>query len=142
MCTGMEVLLLASTAVSVGTAIHQGEQQQDWNNYEANQATADATAERGAAAVQADKIRKMARLQAGEANAALSASGVSTGEGTALLINEDIYANAEQDAVMTIFGGNDRANRGNADAAGYRLKGSQAKTAGYLNATSSLLAGA
>ncbi len=146
MCTGTTIALYAamaaSTAVSAYSSYQQGESQKDWADYQARQAEADAKAEKSAAEVQAEKIRKMARIQAGEASASLAGSGVDVGEGTALNINKDIYANAEEDAVMTIFGGADRAARGNAEAAGYRLKGAQAQQAGYLNATSSLLSAA
>lgn len=139
---GVEVAmyaLAAAAAVSAYSSYQQGENQKDWADYQARQAEADAKAEKSAAEVQAEKIRKMARIQAGEATASLAGSGVDVGEGTALNINKEIYRNAEDDAVMTIFGGVDRAARGNAEAAGYRLKGSQAQQAGYLNATSSLL---
>lgn len=134
------VAAVASAGVGTYSAIRQGEQQKEWNNYQAKQAEADAKAEKSAAEVQADKIRKMARIQASEANASLASSGVDVGEGTAVNINKDIYGNAEEDAVQTIFGGADRAARGNAQAQGYRIKGSQAQQAGYLNAASTILA--
>ncbi len=136
------VAMVAAAAVSAYSAYQQGENQKEWNDYQAAQAQADANAEKSAAEVQAEKIRKLARIQAGEATASLAGSGVDVGEGTALNINKDIYGRAEEDAVMTIFGGSDRAARGNAEAAGYRLKGEQAQQAGYLNATSSLLSAA
>lgn len=142
MCEPTTIMMAASAVVGAYSAIQQGEQQKDWANYQAAQAEADAKAEKGAAEVHAEKIRKMARIQASEANASLAGSGVQVGEGTAVNINKDIYANAEEDAVMTIFGGSDRAARGNAEAAGYRLKGSQAQQAGYLNATSTVLGAA
>lgn len=126
-----------------------GESQNEWNQYQANQAVADSNAEKSAAEVHADKIRKMARIQAGEANASLAGSGVEVGEGTAMNINKDIYANAEEDAVATIFGGVDRSKRGINQAAGYRASGEQAQIsgnaaarAGTLNAASSVLGAA
>ncbi len=145
MCTGTTFALYAmaaAAAVGAYASIQSAEQQKDWNEYQGKQAEADAKAEKSAAEVHAEKIRKLARIQASEANASLAGSGVEVGEGTALNINKEIYANAEEDAVMTIFGGSDRAARGNAEAAGYRLKGSQAQQAGYLNATSTILGAA
>lgn len=136
------VAAVASAGVSAYSAIRQGEQQKEWGDYQAAQAQADANADRSAAEVHAEKIRKMARIQSGEATASLAGSGVDVGEGTALNINKEIYANAEEDAVMTIFGGADRAARGNAEADGYRFKGKQAQQAGYLNATSTILGAA
>jgi hypothetical protein len=143
MCTGISMALMAvSAAAGAVSSIQQGRQQKAWADYQAEQAQADANAERGAAEVQAEKIRKMARIQAGEARAQLAGSGVDVGEGTALNINADIYGRAEEDAVMIIFGGADRAKRGEAEASGLKMKGAQAQQAGYLNAASSVLSAA
>ena len=150
------VAMVASAVVGAYSAYESGQQQKalgesqnEWNQYQANQAIADANAEKSAAEVHAEKIRKLARIQASEANASLAGSGVEVGEGTAMNINEDIYANAEEDAVMTIFGGVDRSKRGINQAAGYRATGEQAQIsgnaaarAGTLNAASSILGGA
>ncbi len=150
------VAMVASAVVGAYSAYSSGQQQKalgesqnEWNQYQANQAIADANAEKSAAEVQAEKIRKMARRQASEANASLAGSGVEVGEGTALNINSDIYANAEEDAVMTIFGGVDRSKRGINQAAGYRASGEQAQIsgnaaaqAGTLNAFSTVLGAA
>lgn len=139
MCTGYEIAMVAMAAVGAGTAIYSANQQSEMADYQAAQAQADANADKSAAEVQAEKIRKLARIQAGEATASLAGSGVDVGEGTALNINKDIYGRAEEDAVMTVFGGTDRAARGYADASMSRMKGDTAQTAGYLNATSSVL---
>lgn len=134
--------MLAAAAVSTYASYQQAEQQEDWHDYQAKQASADAAAEKSAAMIQAERIRKIARRQAGEANAALAASGVKVGEGSALNINEEIYAGAEEDAVTTLFGGKTRAQQLQAQASADRIRGSQAMQAGYLNATSSALQGA
>jgi len=131
--------MVAMAAVGAGTAIYSANQQSEMADYQAEQAQADANAEKSAAEVHAEKIRKMARIQAGEATASLAGSGVDVGEGTALNINKDIYGRAEEDAVTAIFGGKDRAARGYADASMSRMRGDSAQTAGYLNATSSVL---
>ncbi len=77
-------------------------------NYQAAQAEADAEASKAAAKVEADRIRKAGREQAAAANASLAASGVETGEGTALRITSGITEDAEQDAFQTILTGNTR----------------------------------
>lgn len=150
------VAMVAAAAVGAYSAYESGQQQKalgesqnEWNQYQANQAVADANAEKSAAEVHAEKIRKLARIQASEANASLAGSGVEVGEGTAVNINKDIYANAEEDAVMTIFGGVDRSKRGINQAAGYRATGEQAQIsgnaaarAGTLNAFSTVLGAA
>lgn len=148
MCTGMEVPALvgmysaiAGTALSGYSAYESGKTQEEWGSYQAKQSSADATAELGAAEVEADRIRKMARQQASAANAALANAGVETGEGTALNINHDIYYESEQDAMLTVLGGKDRYQRGMAESSGYNTRGKQAKQAGNINIATSLLDG-
>jgi hypothetical protein len=141
MCNPMAIMAVASV-VSTGSAIRQGEQQREWNNYQAEQTAADGNAERSAAVVEAERIRKLARKQAAETTAALSASGVSVGEGTALNINQELYADAEQDAITTIFSGKDRYARSISDASAYRTIGKQQASAAKINAGTTLLSAA
>ncbi|WP_407213735.1 hypothetical protein [Enterobacter kobei] len=92
-----------------------------------------------AARVEADRIRKAGRAQAAQANAALAASGVETGEGTALRITSGITGDAEQDAYQTILNGANQSARLNAQASADRISGRNASTSGYISAGSSLL---
>lgn len=139
MCTGIEIAAVASTVLAAGGAVAQGQQQRKMANYQANQAQADAEAQRAAAKVEADKIRKAGREQAAAANAALAASGVETGEGTALRITSGITGDAEEDAYTTIMNGYNQGARLNAQAQADRISGRNASTSGYINAGSSLL---
>jgi hypothetical protein len=136
------MLMVASSAVSAIGALQQGQQQKDYANYQASQAEADAKAERDAAEVHADKIRKAARQQAGQARAAIAGSGVDVGEGTPVDINSSIYGNAEEDAWSTILTGKSKSNQLNAQAEGFRISGDNAETASYFNAAGSALSGA
>jgi Iap family predicted aminopeptidase len=140
MCTGFEIAMLASAAVGTTAAVRSGQQQKKFNNYQAKQAEADADAEKGAAAVRADSIRKLARMKSGEATAQMGAAGVDVGEGTALRINEDIIYSGEMDALTGVDDSLDAASRLRAEAKTLRLQGSQAQTAGYATATSTALA--
>ncbi|WP_164096857.1 hypothetical protein [Serratia marcescens] len=142
MCTGVEIALVASSVLAAGGAAASGIQQQKMANYQADQANADAEAARASARVQADRIRKAGREQAAQANAALAASGVETGEGTALRITSGITGDAEQDAYTTILNGMNTGARYNAQAQADRLSGRNAATSGYINAGSSLLSAA
>jgi len=135
-------LYIAAAAASAGAAIHQGEVQSNYGKYQRDQAQADADAARGAAQVEADRIRKAGKQQRAEAIAALAASGVDVNSATAVKIDQEITHNAEQDAYLTIVGGNDNAARLNAQGQGAYLQGQQGKMAGYVNAGSSLLQGA
>lgn len=137
--TALIVATVAAGAMSAYSTIQQGKQANLNAEAQAEQAAADANTERSAAVVQAERIRKLARIQQGEATASLAASGVEVGEGTALNINREIYENAEEDAILTVMGGQNRANRLNADASNYKLAGRQARSNSYGQAASTLL---
>lgn len=137
--TAAMVALVASTAYSAYSSVQQGKQAQLNADAQSEQAQIDADNAASAAKVQADRIRKLARNQAGEANAALAASGVEVGAGTALNINQEIYQNAEEDAVMTILNGEEQRKRGYTDAANMSIYGQQQRSAANSQAIGSVL---
>ncbi|WP_158785147.1 hypothetical protein [Pantoea sp. BAV 3049] len=139
MCTGVEVALVASTVLATAGTVASAQQQKKMANYQAAQAEADADAAAGAAKVEAARIRKAGQAQAAQANAAYAASGVATGEGSALRITSGIVGDAEEDAYTTLVNGGNTAARYNAQAQADRISGSNAATAGYINAGSTLL---
>ncbi|HBQ3171620.1 TPA: hypothetical protein L7V78_001571 [Klebsiella pneumoniae] len=139
MCTGIEIAAIGASVLSAGGAVYSGQQQKKMANYQAAQAEADADASQKAARVEADRIRKAGREQAAAANASLAASGVETGEGTALRITSGITEDSEQDAYQTILNGANSASRLQAQAQADRITGSNAATAGNISAGSSLL---
>lgn len=133
------VAAISSAVIAGGAAIHQGEVQSNYAQYQKDQAQADANAKREAAMVRAEQIRKSAKAQKARAVAALAGSGVNVDSGTALNINQTIDKNAEQDAFLTIVGGNDSALRLESAAHGYGTQAANDKTAGYINAGTTLL---
>ncbi|HHT0105326.1 TPA: hypothetical protein ACTXAP_004723 [Raoultella planticola] len=139
MCTGVEIAAIGASVLAAGGAVYSGQQQKKMSNYQAAQAEADAEASQKAARVEADRIRKAGARQAAAANAAMAASGVETGEGTALRITSGITEDAEQDAYQTILNGANSASRLQAQAQADRFTGSNAANSGYINAGSSLL---
>lgn len=143
MGTGAEIAavgaIVAATAYSTYSTVQQGKQAQLNANAQSEQAQLDADNAASAAVVQADRIRRLARNQASEANAALAASGVQVGEGTALNINSEIYANAEEDSAMTIFNGQNQKIRGYTDADNTALYGSQQRSAANAQAVGNVL---
>lgn len=141
MCTGVEIAAIGASVLAAGGAVYSGQQQKKMSNYQAAQAEADAEASQKAARVEADRIRKAGARQAAAANAAMAASGVETGEGTALRITSGITEDSEQDAYQTILNGANSASRLQAQAQADRFSGNNAATAGYINAGSSLLSG-
>ncbi|HAU5050467.1 TPA: hypothetical protein JD053_01020, partial [Klebsiella michiganensis] len=136
----IEIAAIGASVLSAGGAVYSGQQQKKMANYQAAQAEADADASQKAARVEADRIRKAGREQAAAANASLAASGVETGEGTALRITSGITEDSEQDAYQTILNGANSASRLQAQAQADRITGSNAATAGNISAGSSLLA--
>ncbi|WP_416328971.1 hypothetical protein [Raoultella planticola] len=139
MCTGVEIAAIGASVLAAGGAVYSGQQQKKMSNYQAAQAEADAEASRKAARVEADRIRKAGARQAAAANAAMAASGVETGEGTALRITSGITEDSEQDAYLTTVNGSNSASRLQAQAQADRITGSNAATSGYISAGSSLL---
>ncbi|MFY1029148.1 hypothetical protein [Pseudomonas asiatica] len=137
--TAAMVALAASATYSAYSSIQQGKQAQLNADAQSDQAQIDADNAASAARVQAERIRKMGRSQAGEARAALAGSGVDVGEGTALNINQEIYGNAEEDAVMTILNGENQRQRGYTDAANMSLYGKQQRAAANSQAVGSVL---
>lgn len=139
MCEPTTIMLVAGAALSGMSAISQGQQAKATANYQAAQAEADADAAKGEARLQADAIRKAGQRQRSAANASLAASGVTTSEGTADLINREIDRGAEQDALTAIFSGNTRSRQLTSQAQGMRIAGSNAAKAGFMSAASTAL---
>lgn len=140
---GIEVALLAAgTALAAGSAIMGGIQSKQAAGVQAELATRQAAQEKDAAVAQAEKIRRAGRQQQAEATANLAASGVSIGAGTPLRISNEIYRTSEQDAYQTILSGTRAQTAGEIQAGMLNSQGSNAMTAGILNAGSSLLSGA
>lgn len=134
-------MLIASTVMQGYSMLQQGRQASAMANYEAKQAEANAASERSAAAVRADKVRKMGRMQQSSARAALAASGVRVGEGSALVIDQTIGRDAEEDALTEIITGKYRGAALDTQAELSRISGRNARSASYLGAAGSVLAG-
>ena len=145
MCGAMAVMSAAAVASAVASGYsqyQQGQSQKKWGDYQANQAQADANAERSLAEVEAGRIREAARKQRGGAKAALAASGIDVNEGISSKIDKEIVAGGEHDAMLAIFGGVDAQKRGYAQASALRSQGRQAATAGRIGLGTSLLGAA
>lgn len=135
-------ITVASAVAGGYSQYQQGQSQKKWGDYQANQAQADANAERSLAQVEADRIRDAARKQRGVAKASLSASGLDVNDGISAKIDKEIVAGGEHDAMLAIFGGADAQKRGYAQAGALRSQGRQAATAGRIGLGTSLLGAA
>mgnify|MGYP001606835369 CR=1 FL=1 len=137
----MSVLSIISTAFSVIGQLSQGSQQQDWAEYQAEQARADAQAAREEGQVRAEKVRKLGKRQQSEARAALAASGVETSAGSAVVIDRQIGRDAEEDAQQEIIAGQRRGQRYDQEASASTIRGENAMNRSLLAAGGSLASG-
>lgn len=126
--------LYAATGVSAFGQFVQGSQQADMYGAQADQAEMDANAARADGKTQAGKIRRAGRYQVGETNAQLAASGVKLGEGTPLVIEQDINARVEEDALSAILSGERAYTSGMNSASSMRTAGKNAVTNSVLSA--------
>lgn len=136
---GAEVLLLAGAGLAAGASVMQGYQQNQIAKANARLAEQDAVAERSAAAVRADQIRKAAERQRGKTVGAVAASGVRIGEGSAADAESYVTQTGEYDALSEIISGNYRGRRLENEAAISRQVGRNAVTSGWLDAGASVL---
>lgn len=146
---------LAGTAIAGYSAIQQGknakaagDRANAMGEYQKQQAEADASVAASEAQLQAWQIRKAGDRQRSEARASIAASGVTVGTGTAEIIDKDINASAEEDALMSIYQGDVRAGQirqGGAisefNGLSAQARGKNAQSAGYINAGASALSG-
>jgi hypothetical protein len=107
-------------------------QQAGWDEYQAKVSRAEAEA-------QATRIRRAGRVARGETLAAVVASGVKIGEGSALDAERQVMTDYETDAALAILSGDRAATSSMAQAASRRAAGRDAQRAGYINAGTSLL---
>lgn len=134
-------MMIASTVMQGVSILSQGRQAKAAADYEAKVADQNAKNEAFMARDRADKIRKMARAQQSEARAALAGSGVKTGEGSAVVINQKIGQDGELDALTELMTGRSRAASYMQQAEISRVAGRNAQSASYIRATGSVLSG-
>lgn len=87
-------------------------------------------------------IRRAGARQVGQATAAYAGAGVVVGQGSAGDVERQITTDVEHDAYQAILEGGRRARGLQTDATLTRIDGSMRQTAGYVNATSTVLGGA
>lgn len=136
-------IALGLAAVGTATTLYaqdtQAKQAESNAKFQAEQAAADAAAMQGDALVEANRIRTAAKAQRSQAVAALAASGVDVNSPTALKIDSEIAKNAEEDALLTIMGGGDRAARLNQQSVADLGAARSARSAGRAAQAATLL---
>lgn len=123
---GVETMMMVAAAVGAAGTIYNGIQQADAADNQAQIAENNAAYEADANKQHAEKIRRMAKAQRGEANAALAASGVKLGEGTPLAIQKDIAQKSEEDALSAMLTGSRAIKSGEDQADMLRASGDAA----------------
>jgi len=139
MCDLVTALAVAGSGMSALGAIRQGQAQANSDNFNAEIARRDALSEKDAAVQQAEKIRRVGKRTQSEATSALAASGVQLDEGSAILIDQQIAQDVEQDAFMELLTGDRRARQLNSQAELFKASAKNAKTSSRMAAATSLL---
>lgn len=140
--SGMQALMTAGTVLSTVSSLGQASSAKEQAAYQAQQTINEGAYKQDAANAQAEKIRKAGRIQVGEANAALAASGVKLGEGTALEVQNTINQNAEEDALSAILTGKRSMSTATQEADLMIRAGKNKTTSSLLSAGGSVLSGA
>lgn len=130
------VLTSASGSAQQGTAAEQAAQ------FNAQQELMQADQTQAAGYQQAKRIRDQGRSTVGQANAALAASGVNVGTGTANDVRQRIGQNTETDALNTILSADTKAQAMRGQAQMTLAAGQQQQRAGNMGALGSVLSGA
>lgn len=139
MAAATTIALVTAAVVAAASAIAQGKAA-------ANQAKAQGALHQS----QAERQREIARLQEtrqrrdaervqGSQRARLAASGIDPAAGTALMQQESLAGESEFNALLTRAQGEGDARSLDFQAQLDRLRGRNARTAGYLNAGTTLL---
>lgn len=150
--TGIELFTIGSFAVTVGDAftvlsglagalgsISQANAQEEANEYNAQVSERNAQYARNEAEAEAARTRRENMRRIGQASAQYGKAGVVLNEGSPLDVLGDISAEGELDAAIQTYKGERQGAYYDSEAVINRRKASEAKSAGYWNAGSSLL---
>lgn len=125
---------------AVGT-VASGIQSQRVGEYNAKVAENTATAERERAAYEAGLQKDQVRRVVGAQRAAGASSGLDITTGTPVAVLGDTAKAGEMDVLARLYAGESASTASINDAARFRAEGKAAKTAGFINAGTSLLSG-
>lgn len=138
MCTGTEIALIAAAASATAT-VAQAEAAAKEAKAQAAFRQQQAERQREIARIQEERQRRDSERLKGAQRARLAASGVDPAAGTALLLQENLAGDSEYNALLTRAQGAADAQALDYQAQLDRLRGRNGRTAGYLNAGTTLL---
>lgn len=139
MCDPMTVMMAASTTMSAVGSVQQGRAADRAAQVNAGQLEYQALVEQDNAQAAAQMIRRDGERSRASTVAAVAMSGASIGEWSAGDVERQVLEDTEADALTAILNGNREARGLNDSASNTRKAGRDARRAGYINATSSLL---
>jgi len=128
-------------AVSAFGAIASGVQSANVANYNAKVADNNAVAEQQRAAFDANIQRDKVRQAVGAQRAAGAANGLDITSGTPVAVLGDTAKAGELDVLARLYAGDSAAVAYRNDAQRFRAEGKAQRTAGFINAGSSLISG-
>lgn len=132
-------LMIAGTGLQIGSQISAGRTAEANARLEAADMDYQAAMERDNAALMARTYRREGRAARGQVLAAVAASGVKIGEGSALDAEREVMTDSETDAELAILRGEQVGRNLNARAQITRIAGRQARRAANLQAFGTLL---
>lgn len=130
---------MAGSGMSILGSMNDAKNAKKVAKYQRRQAEADGSAALGAANVEANKIRQAASGVQSQAVSASADSGVVVGDGSAGLAEKSIRQRAEQDALMTIFDGQDSFRRALAQGQSYKIQGQEGADAAFADGLGSMI---
>lgn len=130
---------MAFAAVQAVGSIQQGNAAKAAADSQASQMDYQAALARDQGQAEAQQARRDGERTRGALVGSVAASGVTVGHGSAGMAEQDVVANAEHDAYMSILTGERQGRSAEAQAAETRRAGRAAKQAGYFGAATSLL---
>ena len=137
----MVAATVAAAAVSAVATMRAGSAQAEAGKYNARVAEMNAKQARDAAALEAMNIRNAGRRTQGTARARAGASGLLLDTGSPLEVFAENAANIEREAATAIYRGEITAQGQQQRGVLERYQGSQAQSASYFTAGSTLLSG-
>lgn len=134
MCISAAAMMAISAGISVAGQIQKGQAEKRAADAQALEQDVAAVQQQDAAKQEAARIRKAGDRQAGAARAAFAGAGIVADQGSAVNINEDIYAGSESDAYNTLLTGERQATSLRRGAQLSREAGRDAETSSLLSA--------
>lgn len=132
----MSMAYIAAFAAVASTAM-AGYSSYEQNKGMADQANADAEAQKAQGRVEAERIRREKSKVQSQARATLADNGLDVNEGTSVVINDQIEVDGSYDANMAEIAGYNASQRLKGEADIYRKNANTALVSGALNSFSS-----